>query len=718
MLIVCLPSVQELAHVQYQVPLQIFSHDKKLIAYFGEKKRFPMSLDKIPSTLQHAFIAAEDQRFYHHIGIDWMGLARASAALIVHKGKKTQGASTITMQVARNFYLSNKKTYARKLNEILLSLKIEQALSKEKILELYLNKIYLGERAYGVAAASQVYYDKSPSELTLAESAMLAGLPKAPSANNPIKNPNRAITRRNYVLDRMQSLGYITSEEAKQAQEQPISARFHRPKIEINAPHAAELVRQIMVKAYGEKAYTQGFKVITTLDSSTQKAANIALSNGLIDYTKRHGYRGPLEHINTQDWPEKAKQYHQPPQLSVAITESVQEKTASLMLRSGETISLYLEGNLWARKKLQHGYRGKAPTNMNDLLKPGDVVYVQQLGSHWTLAQAPQAQGSLLAMSPQDGAIQAMVGGYDFDQSHYNRTTQAKRQAGSVFKPFIYAAALEQGMTLATVINDSPIVQNNKNQASWRPKNSTQQFHGPTRLREGLVRSRNLVSIRLLDTIGIKPTIKVLQKFGFSSSDLPQSLSLSLGASDHTTTELLRGFASFANGGYLIAPYLIKQIYLGDQAIQYEARPKTSCQNCPNSAPRAISEGTAYLINQTLLDVITSGTGRQAKVLRRKDLGGKTGTTNDQKDAWFIGFNSNIIASVWVGYDKPKTLHEYGAQAALPIWTNFMKKAIKGKPKSLLNRPNTIISARINPKTGVRLKHSEKGSIFELFDEH
>lgn len=716
-LIACLPNVQELAHVHYQVPLKIVTQDQKLVAYFGEKKRFPVALEQVPIQLQQAFIAAEDQRFYNHMGIDWLGLARASMALVVHKGKKTQGASTITMQVARNFYLSNKKTYARKLNEILLSLKIEQKLTKEKILELYLNKIYLGERAYGVAAASQVYYNKPLKDLSLAECAMLAGLPKAPSANNPVKNPDRALKRRNYVLSRMQSLGFIHSAEAQAAQQAPISAHRHAPQIEVEAPHAAELVRQIMVKAYGDEAYTRGFKVTTTLNSDIQKAANRSINSGLIAYSKRHGFRGAINHLSAEAWSEQAYDYHQPPQLHVAWTEKVEEKTATLRLRTNEAITLYLEGSLWARKKLPHGYRGKAPSAMSDILHAGDVVYVSQLGSHWGLAQAPEAQGSLLAMTPSNGAIQAMVGGYDFAKSHYNRSTQAKRQAGSAFKPFVYAAALEEGMTLATLINDSPIVQNNKHQATWRPKNSTEQFHGPTRLREGLVRSRNLVSIRLLDKIGIKNAIKYLKHFGFRSEDLPASLSLSLGASTHTQTELIRGFASFANGGYLVNPFLIKSITTPDKSTLYMAQPSQASDSSEPPAPRAISAGSAYLINQTLLDVIQSGTGRQAKSLNRKDLGGKTGTTNDQKDAWFIGFNHDLIASVWVGYDQPRTLYEYGAQAALPVWTSFMKQALRGRPVALLERPNSIISARINPLTGKRIKHAERNSIFELFDE-
>lgn len=717
-LILNLPNVKQLGHVQYQVPLQIFSQDQKLIAYFGEKKRFPAQLDQIPKTLQHAFISAEDQRFYHHIGIDWLGLSRASVALIVHKGKKTQGASTITMQVARNFYLSNKKTFARKINEILLSLKIEQSLSKSKILELYLNKIYLGERSYGVAAAAQVYYNKSLQELTLAESAMLAGLPKAPSANNPIKNPTRALKRRNYVLERMAHLGYITQHEAEQAQEAPISAKLYAPKIEVEAPHAADLVRQIMVNHYGNEAYTRGFKVTTTLQSKTQKAANKALNKGLIDYTKRHGFSGTLSHITLDEWEEKAPSFHEPPQLKVAITIESHEKKATLLLKNGQKITLYLEGNTWARKKLKHGYRSSEPKSFKSLLQQGDVVYVSQSGKHWTLAQAPEAQGSLLALNPGNGEILAMVGGYDFQKSHYNRTTQAKRQAGSAFKPFIYATALEKGMTLASVINDSPIIQSDQNQTTWRPKNSTEQFHGPTRLREGLVRSRNLVSIRLLDQIGIKPTIENLQYFGFQTNDLPLSLSLSLGASTHTPIELVRGFASFANGGYLPSPFIIEHITTPDQRIVYQSRPLVACQDCEHKAPRAMSQETAYLMNQALLDVIKKGTGRRASSLKRNDIGGKTGTTNKQKDAWFIGFNRNIVASVWVGYDHPKTLYEYGAQAALPIWIDFMQDTLKGQKSALLARPSTIISARIDPVTGERLKHAQKGSTFELFDTH
>ena len=713
--IISLPNVKELAHVQYQVPLQIYSKDEKLIAYFGEKKRFPVQLSAIPLTLQQAFIAAEDQRFYHHIGIDWFGLARASTALVLKHGKITQGASTITMQVARNFYLNNRKTFARKFHEILLSLKIEQSLSKDQILELYLNKIYLGERAYGVAAASQVYYGKPLAELSLAESAMLAGLPKAPSANNPIKNPTRALKRRNYVLNRMAQLGYISTETSHQAQLAPLTAKLHAPQIELYAPHAAELIRQIMVKRLGEDAYTQGLKVYTSLESPSQKAANTAIHQGLIAYTKRHGFRGPITTIDEETWQQEASSLHEPPDLKVARTIDSNSKTATLELKNGDHITLYLEGNLWARKKLAQGYRGKEPQAMSDLIKENDLVYVMKSGKKWVLAQAPEAQASLVALDSSTGAVKALVGGYDYFMSHYNRITQAKRQSGSVFKPFIYASALDQGLTLASIINDSPIIQQDSHQSTWRPKNSTEKFNGPTRLRQGLVLSRNLVSIRLLDKIGIKPTIASLTRYGFIKEDLPASLSLSLGASAHTPIELARGFAVFANGGQLITPHLIDHITQADEGLWYQSHPPEACDACANQAPRVLDEGTAYLMNQTLLDVIEHGTGRQAKSLKRKDLGGKTGTTNDQKDAWFIGFNRDLVASVWVGFDQPKSLHEYGAQAALPIWTAFMGKALKNKPNALLKRPASIISARINPNTGEKLQHREPGSIFELF---
>ena len=718
LLLAFLPNVNELKTIRMQVPLQVFSQDHQLIATFGEKKRFPVSIEEMPILTQKAFIAAEDQRFYRHHGVDVLGLMRATGALIAKRGHITQGASTITMQVARNFYLSRHKTFARKLNEILLAWKIEHALNKAKILELYLNKIYLGTGAYGIASAAQTYYGKPLKKLTLAEMAMLAGLPKAPSANNPLKNPGRALKRRNYVLHRMLNLTFIDQAAFDKASQTPITAHYHGPNIQLHAPYVAEMARQAMVSQFKEDAYTQGYKVFTTIDSKLQQHANLTARNGLIAFTERHGFIGPSGNLNDQDqWPALAKNMPNAPGFQKALIQMIDDQNAYALLSDNTSVvTIPWSGMKWASTRLSNGYRARAPTKPSDILHIGDAVYLRKNHRSWHLTQIPQAQTAMVSLNANNGHILALVGGFDFSLSNYNRVLQAKRQAGSAFKPFIYAAALANHMTLADMINDAPIVIDDISSTdSWRPHNSSEKFHGPTRLREGLTKSRNLVSIRLLQKTGIDNTIDFIKRFQFSPDALPKSLSLALGSGICTPLEITRAYAAFANGGFLLTPSFIYEIQDGNNHIVYHVSPQTACETCSSPAPRIMEPGLAYLIHNTLQDVIQHGTGRKAKSLGRSDLAGKTGTTNNKVDAWFAGFNRDIVTTVWVGYDKPQSLHEYGAQAALPVWIDFMGKALHKHPNRTLSRPNNIVTLRIDPNTGQPPTSSSDKTVFEIF---
>lgn len=608
-----LPNVEKLKDVHLQVPLRIYSADNLLIGQFGTKRRTPVSLEKIPKPLIDAVLATEDARFYQHSGVDMISIIRAAIA-VVTSGKKVQGASTITMQVARNFYLSSEKTYIRKIKEILLALKIDKEISKDTILELYLNKIYFGYRAYGVVAAAKTYYGKSLDELTLAQMAMIAGLPQAPSRNNPLANPDAALKRRNHVLLRMKEIGAIDEAQYQAAIAEADDASFHHDRIQLSAPYVAEMVRQKMVEQYGEEVYEQGLSVYTTVRSSWQIAARDALRKGLLAFDKRHEF----------------------PQ--------------------------------------------------------------------------PEVQGALVALQPNDGAIGALVGGFDYETTNFNRAVQAERQTGSSFKPFIYSAALNKGMTLATIINDAPIVQQDSGENKlWRPNNDNFRFYGPTPLRMGFIKSRNLISIRLLQTIGIGYTLDYLKRFGFDSDGLPHSLSLALGSGLSTPLDVARGYAVFANGGYLKEPYLIEKIVNQKGEIVFHQSPAL--------ALRVISEQNAYLMTQAMRDVIQRGTGRGAKILKRDDIAGKTGTTNDQADAWFSGFNSDVVATVWVGFDDMRSLHEFAVKAALPIWIDFMRDVLRDTPQATMPEPAGIVRARIDPATGLLAPPEQPNAIFEIFEQ-
>jgi penicillin-binding protein 1A len=717
-----LPTVDSLRDVQLQEPLRVYTADGKLISSFGEKRRIPVPIDEVPPLLIQAILATEDQRFYHHPGIDIYGLARAAVEL-ARTGEKTQGGSTITMQVARNFFLSNKKTYLRKINEILLAIKIDRELSKDKILELYLNKIYLGSRAYGVAAAAQVYYGKSLGDLTLAQMAMIAGLPKAPSAINPLNNPTAAIKRRGHVLSRMLSEGYITQEQYDEAMSQPITAKYHEQEVDLQAPYVAEMIRQALYANFGEETYTRGYHVYTTLDSKAQQAANQALREGLLNYEQRHGYRGSetnLAPVTAERRADIINALRDTPtfnEVKPGVVTQVNEQSIDVMLADERVITIDWSGLSWARKRLRNGYYGRTPQKAGEIVKTGDVVYVyQQTDKHWRLTQLPEVEGSLIAMRPKDGAVQALVGGFSYQKSNFNRAMQAKRQPGSSFKPFVYAAALAKGLTLATVINDAPIILDDPSlETYWRPQNHNHKFYGPTRLREGLMRSRNLVSIRLLEGIGISDTIDILTQFGFDPAQLPRSLSLALGSLTLTPMQLTAGYAVIANGGYQVKPYLIDKITDSKGEILLAAQPRQACDNCGNPAPHVLDERVTYLISSVLSDAVKRGTGRAAQVLKRDDLAGKTGSTNDFYDAWFAGYNADLLATVWIGYDQPRSLREYGAKAALPVWVDFMGQALQGQPNAPIRQPLGIEIAEIDPKTGRAAEPGQTDSIIEYF---
>ncbi len=705
-----LPDIRQLENVQYQIPLNVYSKEGLLIARFGEKKRIPIDIGQTPKRLIQAFLAAEDDRFYQHPGVDYQGLLRAALQLAL-TGKKKQGGSTITMQVTRNFLLSREKTYIRKLKEILLALKIEQAYSKDKILELYLNKIYLGHRAYGVAAAAQTYYGKKLDELTLAQTAMIAGLPKAPSAYNPITNPDRALERRNYVLGRMLKLAYIDQTEYDAAMKEPVTAALassQKKSIELEAPYVAEMVRKYMVEQYGDEAYTRGFKVYTTVTERLQKAATRALRNTLHAYDERHGYRG-LPHKNLgEDNAFKAEKVGATEQAKIiALTD----KTATVLLSDGRAVELPWDNIKWARRYKNRYYSGPEPKTTADIFKLNDLIRVRQLNNgSWALAQIPEVQGAFVSLNPNDGGILALVGGYDFFYNKFNHATQSKRQPGSGFKPIIYTTALEHGFTAASVINDAPIIMDgNGADADWRPENYSRKFYGPTPLRVGLRKSRNLISIRLVKAVGIEEVIKTAQRFGFSPEQVPHSLSLALGSGYATPLQMSRMFATFANGGFLIDPYFIDQIKDHDDNILFQANPAIACAyDCPlenaHPARRIISPQVNFIMNSLLRDVVRRGTATRAKVLGRSDLAGKTGTTNDQRDAWFNGFTPDIVATAWVGLDNSKPLGraEVGGRAALPMWIEFMRTALENRPEKELLPPAGIVRVRVDPETGLR----------------
>lgn len=722
-----LPDIEALNTVQLQVPLQIFTHDGKLIATFGEKRRIPIPYNQIPTPLIHAVLATEDQRYFQHAGVDIQGLGRATLQLLL-TGRKLQGGSTITMQVARSFYLSRHKTFGRKLREILLAIKIEHKLTKEKILELYLNKIFLGNRAYGVGAAAEIYYGKTLSKLTLDQYAMLAGLPKAPSALNPIANSEAAKKRRDHVLARMYDQGYIDESTYKKAIDAPLEASYHDLQIEVKAPYTAELVREQLEQMYGDSIYTDGLKVYTTINSALQIAANQAIRDNLLAYDQRHGYRGPIENLGTpsfdnmEEWEQALRKKPVINGLEPAAVIEMTKQTATVLRADGSLTLIPWSGLSWARAQINADYLGTKPKQTNQILKLGDVVLVTSSSEGYRLAQLPKAEAGLVALNPNNGAILALIGGFDYQNSNFNRITSAQRQPGSSFKPFVYSAALEKGFTLATIINDAPIViENSTDNSLWRPQNDTHRFYGPTRLRTAIIESRNLVSIRLLAQMGMSYTIDYLKRFSFVPSQLPPGLSLALGTAMVTPLQMAQAYAVFANSGLKVVPYAIDTIRNSQNEIIYQAKPlvacKDSCAQGETAAPRVLSPENAFLITSALHDVIQRGTAKLAKNLGRTDLAGKTGTTQNQVDAWFAGYNPDIVSISWVGFDQPQSLHEYGAAAALPIWMQFMQFALKDKPQNAIEPPPGILSIRINTKTGKRISNNSSHGMYEYFME-
>ena len=756
-----LPSVEELQDMKMQIPMRIYTQDKKLIAVYGEKKRIPVTFSEIPEDLKNAFIAAEDNRFYSHSGVDYFGLLRAFKSF-VSTGKVTQGGSTITMQVARNFYLTREKKIIRKLREILLAYKMERNLSKERIFELYMNKIYLGHRAYGVAAAAQVYYGKRLPELTLAEIAMIAGLPKAPSRYNPIANEKRALQRRDYVLRRMSENNFISKESYVTAYLKPVTARLNKASIELKAPYVSEMARAEMEERFGNEAYTLGYDVFTTIDSKLQAAAQKSLKSNIEKYDIRHGYRGAESRIKYSELLNEDLEYDL--QISIpnikrflgnyysingnspAVILEVNKNKIKVYSKDNQMLDIALEDVLIKSQYYDVNYK-KRIRDLNKILSIGDVVRVKKSSGKWRLSQIPNVNGALISIDSNSGAISALSGGYDFRLSKFNRATQAKRQPGSSFKPFIYSAALNKGYSPASIVNDAPkVFKEDTVSGAWRPKNYGGKFHGPTRLRYGLAKSRNMISIRLLDSIGIKYTLNFMENFGINSEKLPKDLTLALGSGEITPIKLAEAYAYFSNGGYGIKPYLIEQVRTRDNKIIYVENPIRVCGNpcdyisldtlqfplaksveeiselrekagLPRFATQTIDPRNIYQMVSMMKDVVKYGTAKKAKVLKRSDIAGKTGTTNDQKDAWFSGFNRDVVTISFLGFDDHSSLgkKEFGSTAALPMWIDYMKIALRGTPKSNMDEPEGLVSAKIDSKNGLLASPDSKNSIIEVF---
>ncbi|HED13637.1 MAG TPA: penicillin-binding protein 1A [Gammaproteobacteria bacterium] len=735
-----LPKIESFQDLKVKVPLKVFSRDLQLIAEFGEERRIPIRTQDTPQALIDAILAAEDSNFYHHFGIDPKGLLRALLANI-RGGKRGQGASTITMQVARNYFLSREKTYTRKFKEIMLSFRLEYLLSKDQILELYLNKIFLGQRAYGFAAAAQTYYGRTLDKLTIPEFAMLAGLPKAPSHNNPLSNPTAARVRRDYVLGRMRELAKIDQTTYEQAISSKLTASRHVLKTQLKAPYVAEMVRQEMFDRFGEEAYNAGYRVITTVRADLQRKAREALRAGLLAYDKRHGFRGAvIKHsdllpkdtrvlLDRDSMAAKAinKMLLAIPSsgnIEPALVITVQDKLIRVYIRSGKVVELAWPALAWARPYISARRRGKKPHKAAQIVAVGDVIYIKP-GSKATyvLSQIPTVSGSLISLNPDNGNIMALVGGFDYYLNKFNHSVQAKRQPGSNIKPFIYLAALEKGFTPVSLVSGAPIVLKDATLGSvWRPENYSGKFFGPVRLREALKRSMNLVSVRLLRSIGIDYAIRFMQRFGFKAQDLPHGLSLALGTLEITPLQLITKYAALANGGYRVQPHVIERIEDGTGRVLEQIRPLRACRDCilpltttaakgvsgsvpAGTLPRAariVRPEYIYQITEMMREVIRTGTGRRARVLGRHDLAGKTGTTNNYRDAWFSGFNSGVVTSVWVGFDRPADLgnKEAGSRAALPIWINYMKTALAGVPEKPLLMPDNVVPIVVDKKSG------------------
>ncbi|WP_075357865.1 penicillin-binding protein 1A [Caballeronia sordidicola] len=689
-----LPSLDAITDYRPKVPLRIYTADHVLIGEFGEERRRIARFDEIPDQMKKAVLAIEDYRFYEHGGVDFVGIARAGVSDIMHGGA-SQGASTITMQVARNFFLSSEKTYTRKIYEMLLAYKIERALTKDQILELYMNQIYLGERSYGFASAARVYFGKDLKDLTLAECAMLAGLPKAPSAYNPVVNPKRAKIRQQYILKRMLDLKYITQEQFDQASAEELHARVAGTEYSVHAEYVAEMVRQMMYAQYKDETYTRGFSVTTTIDSADQDAAYRAVRKGVMDYERRHGYRGPEGFVNLPANPDDRDEaiddaladHPDNGDIIAGVVTSVNPKQVVVEFVNADPATITGDGLRFVATAL----RSNATQALK--IKPGSIVRVMKdAKENWTITQLPQVEGALVSLVPQDGAIRALIGGFDYNKNKFNHATQAWRQPGSSFKPFIYSASLEKGLGPATIINDAPLYfpPTSPGQQAWEPKDDDQP-DGPMSMRMALQKSKNLVSIRILSFIGTKYAQDfVTQKFGFDADKTPPYLPLALGAGLVTPLQLAGGYSVFANGGSRINPYLIGEIADARGTVISRANPLLA----GNNAPQTLEPRNAYVMNSLLHSVATAGTGSGTNMLKRNDLQGKTGTTNDAKDGWFAGYQHQLVAVAWMGYDQPKSLggREFGAQLALPIWVEFMQRALAKIPQQPMEMPEGLTS--------------------------
>jgi len=767
-----LPSVDSLRDVRLQVPLRIYSADQELMLEVGEQRRLPLTIEELPDTLLQAFLAAEDDRFFSHPGIDWRGTSRAVWLYALSLGRgRVPGGSTITQQVARRFFLSTEYSVTRKLREMLLALKIERELSKNEILELYLNKEFLGHRAYGVGAAAQVYYGKTVSELNLAETAMLAALPKAPSRDNPISGPERAMIRRDYVLDRMLHLDYITPEAHAIARAEPNRARYHGSVQELDASWVSEMARQRIVQRLGaEEAYSGGYRAVTTIQADLQRAADQTVRDGLKAYDERHGWRGPEQRMEPAELVDRSSienrlsQTRSVADLIAAVVLESDEESARLLSANGDEILFNLERLSWARPFIDIDTRGPVPNSPNDVLAPGDIVRVRNSDEGWELAQIPEAEAALVSLEADTGAILALVGGLEFWRSQFNRVTQSRRQPGSSFKPFIYSAAFDHGYHPASLVNDAPVVVDDPSmERVWRPTNFSRRFHGPTRLREAMIHSRNLVSVRLLMGIGLEPVRNYLLDFGFERDELPNGPSLALGSASLTPLSIAQAYAVFANGGFAIAPEFLHRVETSDGETVYEPDWTVICPDCPEPRPQAespepsdmdgdaagpkridldaigtedteaqpalvgpvvptpaervLSPQTTWLIGSMMADVIRLGTGRRALALGRSDLAGKTGTTNDLRDTWFSGFGGGVVTTVWLGRDDNETLGswEQGGRTALPLWVDFMRVALEDRSEQIMPPPVGLVQSYIDPDTGERVLPESPGAVAEWF---
>ncbi|MEC9375239.1 MAG: penicillin-binding protein 1A [Pseudomonadota bacterium] len=797
-----LPSVTEMREIPLQIPLSIYSRDGRLLDRIGEKRRTPVDFEEIPKIVIEAFLAAEDDRFFEHPGFDYQGIARAAYNLLL-TGTRAQGGSTITQQLAREYFLTRERTFIRKAKELILATQIEKEFTKEEIFSSYLNKIFLGQRAYGVAAAASVYFGKSLNNLNIAEAATLAGLPAAPSRYNPVSSPKQATERRSYVLRRMEELKFIDNEELAIAIKTPMMSFLHRPTIDLRAPYITEMVRKEMVEIFGENAYTDGYTAITTIDSRAQRAADSALKKALYSYDRRHGFRGAIskldissiistadnkinvskieeENIESMALQNALNQFPSYGYLKPAIVLNINENnSAKFILKNSQSVVLEWNKIRWA-PYLDDNSIGRSPKNISQILSPGDVVYLLETKNGFQLAQLPEVQGAFVAINPDDGATIALAGGFDYFANKYNRAIQARRQPGSSFKPFIYSAALENGFTASSIINDAPLVfEGNDGEDSWRPENYSDKYKGPMRMREALVESKNLVSIRILRKMGIKNALNHVQLFGFPEKTLKRDFTLALGSGGASPWEMANGYASLANGGYEVKGYFIDKILNSQGDVIFQANPVSVCKKCEdrwlqeesekiqssdkplniidsnqigisevpiysstlemgevagswrpdfretpnfwsnrNQANRIISAENSYIIYDMMRDVIQRGTGRRAKELNRQDLAGKTGTTNGRRDAWFSGFNNEIVAIAWVGFDQDSRSlgnGEEGSRTSLPIWKDFMEVVLENSPEEPLSKPSNIVSVRVAKDTGKLTTSTNKNAFFEIF---